>query len=93
MKIELERIEKLAALKLDENERGSMLKDLEDIINYFENLKEVETDSIEPMVYGEKIELVLRDDIVEDSLHLTDLKRLRELFGDGFFRVRRIIGE
>ncbi|BAL80752.1 Asp-tRNA(Asn)/Glu-tRNA(Gln) amidotransferase subunit GatC [Caldisericum exile] len=93
MKIDLERIEKLSALKLDESEKEAILKDLEEIIGYFENLKEVDTEGVEPMVYGEKIELFLRDDIVKDGLHLKDLEQLRELFGDGFFRVKRIIGE
>lgn len=93
MKIDLERIEKLAALKLDEGEKDSMLKDLEEIIGYFENLKEVETENVEPMIYGEKIELILREDDVKEGLSIKDIERLRELFGDGYIRVKRIIGD
>ena len=93
MKIDIERIEKLAALRLDESEKESIAKDLEEIISYFENLKEVDTTGVEPMVYGEKIELVLREDVVKDGLTIKDLERLRELFGDGYFKVKRIIGE
>lgn len=93
MKIDLERIEKLAALRLDESEKESIAKDLEEIISYFENLKEADTTGVEPMVYGKKIELVLREDVVKDGLTIKDLERLRELFGDGYFKVKRIIGE
>ena len=93
MKIDLERIEALAAIKLEENERESIKNDLSNIIAYFENLKEVDTSSVEPLIYMDEARLNLREDLVKDGLKKADIKKLRELFGDGFFKVKKIIGE
>jgi len=93
MKIDLERIETLAAIKLEENERESIENDLSNIIAYFENLKEVDTSSVEPLIYMDEARLNLREDMVKDGLKKADIEKLRELFGDGFFKVKKIIGE
>ena len=93
MKIYLERIEALAAIKLDESDRKNIEHDLSDIINYFENLKEIDTSSVEPLIYMDEAQLNLREDEVKDGLKKADIEKLRELFGDGFFKVKKIIGE
>ncbi len=93
MKIDLEKIEKLSALKLSGEERVKILKDIEEIISYFDNLKEVDTENVEPMVYLNEAKLFLRKDVVQVGLSLKDIEKLRELFYDGFFKVKRIIGE
>jgi len=93
MKIDLERIEALAAIKLDESDRKNIEHDLSDIINYFENLKEVDTSSVEPLIYMDEARLNLREDEIKDGLKKADIEKMRELFGDGFFKVKKIIGE
>jgi aspartyl-tRNA(Asn)/glutamyl-tRNA(Gln) amidotransferase subunit C len=93
MKIDLERIEALAAIKLDESDRKNIEHDLSDIINYFENLKEVDTSSVEPLIYMDEARLNLRGDEIKDGLKKADIEKMRELFGDGFFKVKKIIGE
>ena len=93
MKIDLERIEALSAIKLDESDRKNIEHDLSDIINYFENLKEVDTSSVEPLIYMDEARLNLREDEIKDGLKKADIEKLRELFGDGFFKVKKIIGE
>jgi len=74
MKIDLERIEALAAIKLDESDRKNIEHDLSDIINYFENLKEVDTSSVEPLIYMDEARLNLREDMVKDGLKRQILK-------------------
>ncbi len=93
MKIDLERIEAIAAIKLDESDRKNIEHDLSDIINYFENLKEVDTSSVEPLIYMDEARLNLRGDEIKDGLKKADIEKMRELFGDGFFKVKKIIGE
>ncbi|MEF3245014.1 MAG: Asp-tRNA(Asn)/Glu-tRNA(Gln) amidotransferase subunit GatC [Caldisericaceae bacterium] len=93
MKIDLEKIEKLSALKLSGEERTKILKDIEEIISYFDNLKEVDTENVEPMVYLNESKLFLRKDEIKVGLSVKDIEKLRELFYDGFFKVKRIIGE
>lgn len=91
--IDIERIESLAALKLKGEEKEHIKKDLEDIIKYFEILKEANTEGIEPLVYTKGVSLTLRKDNISEGLKKNLVEKNRKLFGDGFFRVKRIIGE
>ncbi len=91
--IDYDRIEALCSLRLEGEQRERILKDLKEIIAYFEMLKEVDTDNVEPLVYTKGVKLFLRKDEPCECLPKNSLERNRKLFGDGFFRVRRIIGE
>ena len=48
----LEYLAQLSRLKLEEKEQDKLLKDLQKILDYFEFLKEVDTQHIEPMSGG-----------------------------------------
>jgi len=48
-KKEVEHIAKLARLKISEEEKEIFQKDLSSILDYFDSLKRVETDGIEPI--------------------------------------------
>lgn len=91
--IDIDRIESLAALKLKGEEKERIKKDLEDIIRYFEVLKEANTEGIEPLIYTKGVLLTLRKDNICEGLEKSLVEKNRKLFGDGFFRVKRIIGE
>ena len=90
---DIEKIERLAALKLQGEEKESIIKDLEEILNYFNILKEVNTEDVEPLVYTEKIKLFLRKDEIKEGLPIKEVEKNRELFGDNFFKVKKIVGE
>jgi aspartyl-tRNA(Asn)/glutamyl-tRNA(Gln) amidotransferase subunit C len=90
---DIEKIERLAALKLQGEEKESIIKDLEEILNYFNILKEVNTEDVEPLVYTEEIKLFLRKDEIKEGLPIKEVEKNRELFGDNFFKVKKIVGE
>jgi aspartyl/glutamyl-tRNA(Asn/Gln) amidotransferase C subunit len=90
---DIEKIERLAALKLQGEEKESITKDLEEILNHFNILKEVNTEDIEPLVYTEEIKLFLRKDEIKEGLPIKEAEKNRELFGDNFFKVKKIVGE
>ncbi|NCO28227.1 MAG: Asp-tRNA(Asn)/Glu-tRNA(Gln) amidotransferase GatCAB subunit C [Caldiserica bacterium CG02_land_8_20_14_3_00_36_38] len=90
---DIEKIERLAALKLKGEEKESITKDLEEILNYFNILKEVNTEDVEPLVYTEEIKLFLRKDEIKEGLPIKEVEKNRELFGDNFFKVKKIVGE
>jgi aspartyl-tRNA(Asn)/glutamyl-tRNA(Gln) amidotransferase subunit C len=92
-KFDIEKVERLAGLKLKDDERERIKRDIDEIINYFDILKEVDTDGIDPLVYTKWTRLTLRNDEVHTGLTLEEIKKNRKLFGNNFFRVRRIIGE
>jgi aspartyl-tRNA(Asn)/glutamyl-tRNA(Gln) amidotransferase subunit C len=89
--IDLDKIEVLASLKLTGDERESILKDLNDIIDYFKILNEINTDGIEPLVYTKDVRLFLRKDEIREGIDIKELQKNRKLFGDNFFKVKRII--
>ncbi|MCX6087867.1 MAG: Asp-tRNA(Asn)/Glu-tRNA(Gln) amidotransferase subunit GatC [Caldiserica bacterium] len=89
----IEKIERLAALKLQGEEKESITKDLEEILNYFNILKEVNTEDVEPLVYTEEIKLFLRKDEIKEGLPIKEVEKNRELFGDNFFKVKKIVRE
>ncbi len=91
--MDLKKYEKLAALNLSEEEEKRISKDLTDIINYFEVLKEVNTDNVEPLVYTKGAKLFMRKDEKQKSLDKESLKKNRDLFNDNFYRVKKIIGD
>ena len=91
--MDLKKYEKLAALNLSEEEEKRISKDLTDIINYFEVLKEVNTDNVEPLVYTKGAKLFMRKDEKQESLDKESLKKNRDLFNDNFYRVKKIIGD
>ncbi len=91
--IDIDKIEKLAALKLKEKEKETILNDLEEIIHYFEILKEVNIENVEPQIYTKEAHLFLRKDETENGLCKEDLEKNKTLARENFYRVKHIIGE
>jgi len=90
---DIKKIERLASLRLKSEEKEAIIKDLEEILNYFNILKEVNTENIEPLIYTKGIKLFLRKDKINEGLPLKEIEKNRELFGNNFFKVKKIVGE
>ncbi len=58
----LEHLAQLAKIELKPGKEEKLLKDLGEILNYFEELKEVDTSSVEPMTGGTFEKNVFRED-------------------------------
>jgi aspartyl-tRNA(Asn)/glutamyl-tRNA(Gln) amidotransferase subunit C len=58
----LEHLAKLARLELHKHEEEKMLRDLEKILEYFNELKEVNTDAVAPLPGGTELKNIFRDD-------------------------------
>jgi len=58
----LEHIAELARLELSERETEKFLKDLQDILEHFNDLKEVNTEGVEPMTGGTSLKNIWRED-------------------------------
>lgn len=61
---EIERIAKLAKLKLSDQEKQNYSEQLSKALDYFKQISEVDTAGVEPLVTPTDIALVLRDDVV-----------------------------
>lgn len=70
---------RLSALRLSDDEAENLTTDIERILEYFELLGELDTDSVEPTYYGMDLTNVASEDIVaKESVTREDLVRLSE---------------
>jgi aspartyl-tRNA(Asn)/glutamyl-tRNA(Gln) amidotransferase subunit C len=65
---EMKRVAQLARLKLSEAELDGLTADLVKILEHIDQLNELETDDVEPMVHAIEFENVFREDQIRESL-------------------------
>lgn len=65
MNLDLNKLSKLASLPIKENEK--ILKNLEEISNHFDILKNIDTDKVEPLYQVNGLKNVYRDDNVIET--------------------------
>ncbi len=65
---EVQRVAVLARLKLSESELDSLTADLGKILEHIDQLNELQTEDVEPMVHAIEFENVFRADEIRESL-------------------------
>ncbi|PWT98963.1 MAG: Asp-tRNA(Asn)/Glu-tRNA(Gln) amidotransferase GatCAB subunit C [Candidatus Melainabacteria bacterium] len=83
-------IAKLARLSLSEQEEALYTEQLGKIIEYFDELKAIDTTDVEPMCHALSITNVMRDDAVVASPGHASLLTGAPEAEKGFFRVPKI---
>ena len=64
-KKDVEHLASLARLELSADEAESLTKDLEKILDHFEELKEVNTEGVLPLTGGTSLQNIVREDVAE----------------------------
>jgi len=59
----LEYLAELGRIELAESEKSKLLKDLQEILNYFQELEKLDTTNVEPMSGGTFQQNIFREDI------------------------------
>jgi aspartyl-tRNA(Asn)/glutamyl-tRNA(Gln) amidotransferase subunit C len=85
------KLAKLARLSLNDEQLDSLEKDLTSIVSFIDQLKEINTEKIDPTSNSLNQDLILRDDIVENELSNEDLLRNVPDSELGFFVVPKVI--
>jgi len=85
------RIARLARIKITEEEGKGLVKELSGILNWVEQLREVDTSAVEPMTRVVPIELKKREDAVTDGGKAKDILKNAPMAEDGFFVVPKIV--
>ena len=85
------RIARLARIKITEEEGKDLVKELSGILNWVEQLREVDTSAVEPMTRVVPIELKKREDAVTDGGKAKDILKNAPMAEDGFFVVPKIV--
>ncbi|HEY1580593.1 MAG TPA: Asp-tRNA(Asn)/Glu-tRNA(Gln) amidotransferase subunit GatC [Terracidiphilus sp.] len=93
---DVERVAELAHLELTPDESGSMVHDLNAILEYVTQLKELDTDSVAPLAQVTELELSdraasLREDAVRPSLSRSEVMAEAPETDQAFFKVPKVI--
>ena len=89
-KQQVEHVAKLARLNLSEEEKELYTKQLSKILDYIDQLNEINTEGIEPMTQPIPIINVMREDIVKKQFERQDMLKNAPHEEYGFFRVPKI---
>jgi aspartyl-tRNA(Asn)/glutamyl-tRNA(Gln) amidotransferase subunit C len=85
------RIARLARIKITDAEAKGLVDELSGILNWVEQLKEVDTSAVEPMTRVVPIELKKREDAVTDGGKADEILKNAPMAEDGFFVVPKIV--
>ena len=85
------RIARLARIAVTEEELAPLAKDLTNIIDWVEQLSEVETDHVAPMTSVVETEIKLREDIVRHDNFQREVTQNAPQSEDGFYTVPKVI--
>ena len=85
------RIARLARLKIDEAQQVALVEELNGILGWIEQLKEIDTSGVAPMTSVVETKLPLRDDVVTDGGQAEAILRNAPAPTAGFFTVPKVV--
>lgn len=88
---EVEHIALLSRLELGEAEKERAATELSQILGYFEQLAELDTDGVEPTRHVLPVHNVLRPDVVQATLTREAALQNAPEQADGMFQVPRVV--
>ncbi len=91
MKMDIEKVARLARLELSEEERETFGNQLEQILTYMEQLNRLDTSGVEPTSHAIPIYNVFREDEVKSSIAQEEVLAIAPDEEEGHFKVPRII--
>lgn len=83
----------LARLHLTDAELEEMQSQLSVILDYVEQLQQVNTDDVEPLVHPMPVQNVFREDELRESLPVDQALSNAPVRQDSFFRVPSVLGQ
>ena len=87
----INKIAKLARIRLSENEVNELLKDMNSILDWVEQLNEVNTDSIEPLTNISSSSLTIRKDEAKDINSSDEILQNSPDKLEGYFAVPKVV--
>lgn len=90
---DVEKVSLLARLRLTDDELDTMTTQLGRVVGYVEQLREVNTDSVEPMAHALDMHNVFRDDVLRASLPRDEALASAPKRDSECYRVPAVLGE
>ena len=91
MKVDIEKVARLARLELSEEEKETFGNQLEQILTYMGQLNRLDTTGVEPTSHAIPIHNVFREDETTPSFQQEEVLGIAPEEEDGHFRVPKII--
>ena len=91
MKMDIEKVSKLARLELSGEEKEIFGNHLDQILTHMEQLNRLDTTGVEPTFHAVSIENAFREDLARPSSVQEEVLGIGPDKEDGYFRVPRII--
>lgn len=91
MKMDIDKVARLARIKLSEEEKKIFSKQLEQVLAHMEQLNRLDTTGVEPTSHAIPITNVFREDEVRPSVSREEILRISPEQEEGHFKVPRII--
>jgi aspartyl-tRNA(Asn)/glutamyl-tRNA(Gln) amidotransferase subunit C len=91
MKMDIEKVARLARLELSEKEKNTLGNQLEQILTYMEQLNRIDTTGVEPTSHAIPIQNAFREDETRPSFSREEVLGIAPEEEDGHFKVPRII--
>jgi len=91
MKMDIEKVARLARLELSEEEKVIFGDHLDQILTYMEQLNRLDTSGVEPTSHAISIENVFREDEARPSCYQEEVLGVAPDEEGGYFKVPRII--
>lgn len=87
----VDRLSELSKLEFEENDKERLKKDLQGIVDLVEQLKEVDVEGIEPLIYMSDERNVLRKDFIKDNVTHEEALQNAPLRDSDYYKVPKVI--
>jgi len=87
----IDKLAKLSRLSFDPEEKKARMKDLERMLGFVEQLKEVDTEGIDPLIHINPEVNVLREDQVTEELSQNDALKNAPEHDSFYFKVPKVV--
>ena len=85
-------IARLSRIEVSDDEIGPLARELASIVRYFDRLRELDTEGVEPLVHAVERQNVLAPDVPAPPLAVEDALANAPRQDGSFFLVPRIVG-
>lgn len=89
----INRLATLSKLDFDADEKQAIQKDLQNIIGFFEQISELDTDNVEPLIYMSDEYNVFRADTINPLVTKTQALRNAPVHDGDFIKVPKVINK
>ena len=88
---DVKKLATLARLEISPEASGKVAAKLNSILDYINQLKEVDVSSVEPMSHVHGITNVMREDVVQPSLSIEELKQMAPETNGRYIKVPLVV--